>query len=172
MNTLIARLGGAALAGATMLGLFAAGPAQAGDVKMWTLTAEGNYQRFLDIAVPEYQKTHPDFNLIYENFPNEAYKTAIQVALTGSEPPDIFFNWAGEDAARLVREGLALDITEYGDAPGGFKEHLSEGWLSSFAYDGKNYGVPTDAVSKYSSPGCRAFRANSTKPPRSMARAG
>lgn len=149
MNTLIARLGGAALAGATMLGLFAAGPAQAGDVKMWTLTAEGNYQRFLDIAVPEYQKAHPDFNLIYENFPNEAYKTAIQVALTGSEPPDIFFNWAGEDAARLVREGLALDITEYGDAPGGFKEHLSEGWLSSFAYDGKNYGVPTDAVSKY-----------------------
>jgi raffinose/stachyose/melibiose transport system substrate-binding protein len=137
------------LAGATALGLAAPGVANAADVKMWTLTAEGDYQRFLDVAVAEYKKAHPDFNLIYESFPNEAYKTAIQVALTGSEPPDIFFNWAGEDAGRLVREGLALDISQYGDAPGGFKEHLSEGWLSSFAYDGKNYGVPTDAVSKY-----------------------
>ena len=90
MNKLVARLGSVMLAGATALGFMAAaGPAQAVDIKMWTLTAEGNYQRFLDIAVPEYKKTHPDFNLVYENFPNEAYKTAIQVALTGSEPPDI-----------------------------------------------------------------------------------
>lgn len=141
----LARLG---LAGLAALGL-ATTAAQAVDIKMWTLTSEGNYQRFLDIAVAEYKKTHPDFNLIYENFPNEAYKTAIQVALTGSEPPDVFFNWAGEDAGRLVREGLALDISQYGSAPGGFKESLSEGWLSSFAYNGANYGVPTDAVSKY-----------------------
>lgn len=145
MYGLISRL---AIAGAATFGLLA-GTAAAVDVKMWTLTAEGNYQKFLDIAVPEYKKTHPDFNLIYENFPNEAYKTTIQVALTGSEPPDIFFNWAGEDAGRLVRDGLALDITEYGGKPGGFKQYLSEGWLSSFSYGGKNYGVPTDAVSKY-----------------------
>ena len=61
----------------------------------------------------------------------------------------MFFNWAGEDAARLVREGLALDITHLGDAEGGFQQNLSESWQSSFMYDGKNYGIPTDAVSKY-----------------------
>jgi raffinose/stachyose/melibiose transport system substrate-binding protein len=162
LKTSLARL----VAGAVALGLVAgSGAANAVDIKMWTLTSEGNYQRFLDIAVPEYKKTHPDFNLIYESFPNEAYKTTIQVGLTGSEPPDVFFNWAGEDAGRLVRDGLALDITEYGAAAGGFKEHLSEGWLSSFSYDGKNYGVPTDAVSKYFYYDKAFFADNNLMPP-------
>src|SRR5688572_1650672 len=135
-----------------LIGLAAAGFATAAaavDLKMWTLTSEGNYERFVNAAAEEYKKTHPDVNIIYESFPNEAYKTQIQVALTGSEPPDVFFNWAGEDAARLVRDGLALDITELGKGAGGFQETLSEGWKSSFAYNGKNYGVPTNAVTKY-----------------------
>jgi raffinose/stachyose/melibiose transport system substrate-binding protein len=135
------------LVGLAALGF--ANAAQAVDIKMWTLTSEGNYERFVNFAAEEYKKTHPDVNIVYESFPNEAYKTQIQVALTGSEPPDVFFNWAGEDAARLVRDGLALDITELGQGPGGFQEILSEGWKSSFAYDGRNYGVPTDAVTKY-----------------------
>lgn len=115
---------------------------------MWTLVTEG-YPEFVAEATAAFKETHPDVNIIYETFPNEAYKTQIQVALTGSEPPDVFFNWSGEDAARLVRDGLAADITDYGQKPGGFAESVSEGWLSSFAYDGRNYGVPTDAVSKY-----------------------
>jgi len=122
--------------------------AQAVDIKMWNLTNEG-YPEFIAMATAEFQKTYPDVNIIFENFPNEAYKTTIQVALSGSEPPDVFFNWAGEDAARLVRDGLALDITDLGSEAGGYKQYLSEGWLSSFAYGGKNYGIPTDAVSKY-----------------------
>jgi raffinose/stachyose/melibiose transport system substrate-binding protein len=117
--------------------------AQAVDIKMWTLVTEG-YPEFVEQAAAEFKKTHPDVNVIHESIPNEAYKTQIQVALTGSEPPDVFFNWAGEDAARLVRDGLALDIS---GAP--FEDALSEGWKSSFTYDGKRYGVPTDAVSKY-----------------------
>ena len=126
----------------------AATAASAVDLKMWTLVTEG-YPEFVAFAAEEFKKTHPDVNIIYENFPNEAYKTQIQVALTGSEPPDVFFNWAGEDAARLVRDGLALDITELGGAEGGFKQYLSDVWQSSLMYDGRNYGVPTDAVSKY-----------------------
>ena len=131
-------------AGAVAFGLVAgAGAANAVDIKMWTLVTNG-YPEFVEFAATEFKKTHPDVNIIHESFPNEAYKTTIQVALTGSEPPDVFFNWAGEDAARLVRDGLALDIT---GAP--FEDTLSEGWKSSFTYDGKRYGVPTDAVSKY-----------------------
>jgi raffinose/stachyose/melibiose transport system substrate-binding protein len=133
-----ARLGLAAL---TAAGLVTG--AEAVDIKMWTLVTEG-YPEFVEQAAAEFKKTHPDVNIIHESIPNEAYKTQIQVALTGSEPPDVFFNWAGEDAARLVRDGLALDIS---GAP--FEDALSEGWKSSFTYDGKRYGVPTDAVSKY-----------------------
>ena len=138
-----------AAAGAVALGIVALGsPASAVDIKMWTLVTEG-YPEFVAYAAEEYKKAHPDVNIIYENFPNEAYKTQIQVALTGSEPPDVFFNWAGEDAARLVREGLALDITDLGNAEGGFRHSLSDSWQSHFMYQGRNYGVPTDAVSKF-----------------------
>lgn len=151
--------------GAVALGVLAgAGGAQAVDIKMWTLVTEG-YPELVEYAAEEFKKDHPDVNIVYENFPNEAYKTTIQVALTGSEPPDVFFNWAGEDAARLVRDGLALDITEFGSKPGGFKEYLSEGWLASYMYDGRNYGIPTDAVSKYFYYNKSFFAENNLTPP-------
>lgn len=143
-----------AVSGITAVGLIAMGvgsvasSASAEDIKIWTLTNEG-IPEFLALAASEFQKTHPDVNIVHEEFPNEAYKTTIQVALAGSEPPDIFFNWSGEDAARLVRDGLALDITELGAKEGGFRNYLSEGWQAPYVYDGKNYGIATDAVSKY-----------------------
>lgn len=118
--------------------------AQAVDIKMWALS--GEMEGFVATVAAEYQKSHPDVNIVFESFPNEAYKTQLQVALTGSAPPDVFFNWAGEDAARLVRDGLALDLT---DMESGFKHTLSESWLSAFEYDDRIYGVPTEANSKY-----------------------
>jgi raffinose/stachyose/melibiose transport system substrate-binding protein len=117
-------------------------------IKQWNLKTEG-YPAFIEFAKAEYKKTHPDVEIVFEDFPNEAYKTTIQVALVGSDPPDVFFNWSGEDAARLVRDGLALDISELGNAEGGFRHSLSEGWQAAFMFDGKNYGIPMDAVSKY-----------------------
>ena len=165
MQTLTETSKRVALAGVAAFGFaLASTAAQAVDIKLWTLTNVG-YPEYITAAIAEFQKTHPDVNIIHESFPNEAYKTTIQVALTGSEPPDVFFNWAGEDAARLVRDGLALDITDFGSKPGGFKEFLSEGWQSSFMYDGKNYGVPTDAVSKYFYYDKAFFAAHNLTPP-------
>ena len=140
------RLAGVAAAAAVLFP--AAGASIAQDIKMWTLVTEG-YPEFVEQAAAAFEKSHPGVHITYETFPNEAYKTQIQVALTGSEPPDVFFNWPGEDAARLVRDGLVVDLTDYGKQPGGFAENVGEAWLSAFAYEGRNYGVPTDAVSKY-----------------------
>ena len=133
-------------------------------IKQWKLKTEG-YPAFIKFAKAEYKKTHPDVEIVFEDFPNEAYKTTIQVALVGSDPPDVFFNWSGEDAARLVRDGLALDITELGNAEGGFRHSLSEGWQSSFMVNGKNYGIPTDAVSKYFYYNKNFFAEHSLTPP-------
>ncbi len=138
----------AAVAASALVGLAGSASAEPVTIKQWNLKTEG-YPEFIEFAKAEYAKTHPDVEIVFEDFPNEAYKTTMQVALVGSDPPDVFFNWSGEDAARLVRDGLALDITELGAAPGGFKENLSEGWQASFMVEGKNYGIPTDAVSKY-----------------------
>ena len=98
-------------------------------LKVWSLKTVGQtgWEDFFNNANAEYKKTHPDVDIVLEEFPNEAYKTTIQVALVGSDPPDIFFNWSGEDAARLVRDGLALDITDLGKGAGGFENELSPG---------------------------------------------
>ncbi|HET7714837.1 MAG TPA: ABC transporter substrate-binding protein, partial [Bauldia sp.] len=118
------RLSMGAVAASALVGLATSASAEPITIKQWNLKTEG-YPEFIEFAKAEYKKTHPDVEIVFEDFPNEAYKTTIQVALVGSDPPDVFFNWSGEDAARLVRDGLALDITELGAMPGGFKENLS-----------------------------------------------
>lgn len=145
------RMSGLAAAAALALMTAAgAGSAQAVDLKTWHLSDDsGGRPAFFKFAMEEYKKTHPDVNIVYEDFPNEAYKTTMQVALTGSDAPDVFFNWAGADAKRVIDEGLALDITELGARPGGFKHSLNEAWQSAMMSDGKNFGIPTNAVSKY-----------------------
>lgn len=128
----------------------AASPALAENiqVKFWSLKNPG-MPEFVEEAIKAFREKRPDVEIVFEDFPNEAYKTAIQVALNGSEPPDVFYNWVGEDSARLVREGLVADISDYGTGPDGFQSILSDGWLSAMEYDGKVYGVPLEAVSKF-----------------------
>lgn len=128
----------------------AAGGVNAQDIKMWTLAdAGGNEVEFLEQAAAEFSEMYPGVSFVFEQFSNEAYKTQIQIALAGSQPPDVFFNWSGEDALRLGRDGRALDLTEYANAADGFAHKMSEGWLSSFSIDGRSFGMPTHAVSKY-----------------------
>jgi raffinose/stachyose/melibiose transport system substrate-binding protein len=158
--------------GGVPAGLFAAGlvfqtaSAFAEDVtlKMWTLT-NPDYPEYIEERKAAFKKLYPNVEIVLESTPNEAYKTAIQVALVGSEPPDVFFNWSGEDAARLAREGLALDISELGKKDGGFRNMLSPSWQASFMVDGRNYGIPTDAITKYFYYNKDFFAQNDLSPP-------
>lgn len=104
---------------------------------------------FWDETIAAFEEQNPGIDVVYEEIPNEAYKTAIQVQLSGSEPPDIFFNWIGEDSNRLIREGLVADLTEVGEGEGSFRELLSQGWLDAVSVDAHIYAVPRDAVSKF-----------------------
>jgi len=117
-------------------------------IRMWALTGPG-YEEFIARAEESFRETHPNVDIVLELHPNEAYKTTMQVALVGSDAPDVFFNWSGEDAQRLIRDGLVLDLTDLAAADGQFGTTLSEGWLSAFARDGRLYGAPTNAVTKY-----------------------
>jgi len=138
-----------ALCAACLLG--SSGASAADDpvtLKMWALVNE-NHPEFVAEATAAFQKDHPNVSVELESLPNEAYKTALQVALVGSDPPDIFFNWSGEDAARLARAGLAMDLTELGAQEGNYQTLVSESWQEAFTFDGKQYGVPVEAVSKY-----------------------
>lgn len=127
-----------------------AAPARAEDIvlKMWTLDNNG-YKEFIAEAAESFKATHPNVTIEHQIFPGDPYKTALKVALVGSDGPDVFFNWAGDRAKQLVKDKLALDITDLGNAPGGFAKVLPQGLLDSFRYDGRLYGVATDAVTKY-----------------------
>ena len=140
------RLVASALLGAAIL----VAPARAEDIviKMWTLDNKG-YKELIAEAAESFKATHPNVSIEHQIFPGDPYKTALKVALVGSDGPDVFFNWAGDRAAQLVKDKLALDITDYGNVPGGFAKVLPQGLLDSFRYDGRLYGVATDAVTKY-----------------------
>lgn len=146
LKTTRTTLGALALAGIALPGSIVAQEQAA--ITMWALQ-DASYQAFLNEAAAEFQEQNPDISVTIELHPNEAYKTLIQVALVGSDPPDVFFNWIGEDSARLVRDGLALDIAELGMAEGGFRNLLSESWVDVLRIDDGIYGVPTNAVTKY-----------------------
>ena len=85
-----------ALAGLTAIGTLVAGAAQAVDIKMWNLTNVG-YPEFIQMAIAEYKKTHPDVNIIFEEFPNEAYKrpTPLPGEWTRRERESAFSGWKG-----------------------------------------------------------------------------
>jgi raffinose/stachyose/melibiose transport system substrate-binding protein len=133
-------------------------------LRMWALV-NPNYPEFIQIAADAFKETHPNVTIVLEETPNEAYKTAIQVALVGSDAPDVFFNWAGEDSARLVRDGLVLDITDLANAEGQFGTFIAPSWLSTFSVDGRIFGAPTDAVTKYFYYNTNFFAENSLTPP-------
>ena len=139
----------AAVSALAMSGLASPASAEEITIKQWVLKTEG-YPISSSSPPRSSRRAIPDVNIVVEDFPNEAYKTTIQVALVGSDPPDVFFNWSGEDAHRLVRDGLALDITDLGKQPGGFATELRPAGCRPSSSTANITGVPTDAVSKYS----------------------
>lgn len=146
MKHVIRGLTALALGSATLM---SAAAVQSAELKMWILSGRPAHVQFLTEAEAEFRNRHPDFKLTLELIANDRYKTQLPIGMTGSNPPDVYFNWAGEYASRFAKDGLALDITEAGALEGGFKQYISDAWQSSFTVDGHNYGVPTEAVSKY-----------------------
>ena len=62
----------------------------------------------------------------FSAYPNEQYKTAIQVGVRSADPPDIYQNWAFERANRMVRDGFATDIGDFSKELSAAHVHLSD----------------------------------------------
>lgn len=127
----------AALAGA---GIMAASMASAQPtLQVWALSGpSGDYFAGALKRFEEKTGTPTKFSA----YPNEQYKTAIQVGVRSADPPDIYQNWAFERAHLMVRDGFATDI-------GDFSAELSPGALSEYTFDGKLYGVAFSRQGKY-----------------------
>jgi raffinose/stachyose/melibiose transport system substrate-binding protein len=115
-------------------------------LNLWML-ADGTLDPYFEEAIASFQEANPDIKVNMQTYANEAYKTAIQVGIASDAPPDIYFNWAGDDSFRYVREGQAADLTEYANRDGWGE--VAPGATAAFSLDGKVYGIPMQQLSKY-----------------------
>lgn len=109
-------------------------------LEVWALSGpEGEY---FGQALKRFEEANEGVTTKLVTYPNEQYKTALDVGLRSANPPDVFRNWTFERAGRLVRSGLATEIED-------FSSEVPAGALSEFTFDGKLYGVPFDRHGKY-----------------------
>jgi len=103
---------------------------------------------FVEQVIADFEAENPGVSINFQPYPNESYKTTIQVALASDDRPDIFFNWSGEDTGRFLREGHLLDLTSYAEQYGWY-DTINPSALDAFTFDGALYAAPYSLEAKY-----------------------
>ena len=114
---------------------------------LW-FNSDDTFNQFNEKVVADFEAANPDIDIVYSPYANEAYKTTLQVAIGSDDPPDILFNWAGDDTGRFAREGNLLDLSSYAKQYK-WADQLSPAMLDAFTVDGKLYGAPYSQEAKY-----------------------
>ena len=85
-----------------------AGVAPAGEKQVLDLwfNSDDLFNQYNEKIIAEFEAANPDIDIVYNPYSNEAYKTNLQVAIGSDDPPDIFFNWAGDDPAAMCAKGI------------------------------------------------------------------
>jgi raffinose/stachyose/melibiose transport system substrate-binding protein len=140
------RLGGAGLAGATLLGVAGCGGGGqqgGGDVvKFFTGVAETTAQEkaLIEIQVNRFQEQYPRYTLEREAVPTEDQRSVIQTRLQSEDPPDVFTYDTGPGFGGVLADAGLLRSLE--DA------YKNKGWdiydwaKQRATYNDTVYGVP------------------------------
>ncbi|PSA94718.1 sugar ABC transporter substrate-binding protein [Bacillus atrophaeus] len=105
----------------------------------WPKEPERSY---FEEVVKEFEKEHPDIHIQTEAVLNDSYKDKIKVMLGTSSPPDVFFSWSDEFAAKFIRGNKALDLSSYYKNDAEWSSQLVGTQIKAFTYEEKEYGVP------------------------------
>ena len=73
----------------------------------------------------------------------ENFTPSLTTLMASNAVPDIFFTWELSYLQPFVEGGKVADITSYLEEDQEWKNSFADGTLDLLAYDGKNYGVPT-----------------------------
>jgi raffinose/stachyose/melibiose transport system substrate-binding protein len=106
------------------------------------------YKSYYKDIIAEFEKQNPDINVEEVTALNDDYKQKANVILGSKNPPDIFFSWVGEYGEKFIRDGVALDLSEYYAADTDWSGQLIDSQVDHFKKDGKVYGVPLFTDSK------------------------
>lgn len=90
----------------------------------------------------DFEASHPNIDVQIEGIADDPIKEKLNVMLGGGDCPDIFFSWGGEYKNKFIREGIALDLTEYYDADPEWRDSYIESLRKAGQFEGKQYGTP------------------------------
>lgn len=90
------------------------------------------YKSYYKQIIAEFEKQNPDINIEEVTALNDDYKQKANVILGSKNPPDIFFSWVGEYGEKFIRDGVALDLSEYYAADTEWSSQLIESQVEHF----------------------------------------
>ncbi len=121
--------------------------AQEKTLELW-MNGDELVNKYWTDVVNAFNAANPGITVVYKPYANEPYKTALQVAIASQKPPDIFFNWAGDDTFRYARENNILDLTP-AVTQFGWDKNISAAARDAFSTGGKLYAAPYSLEAKY-----------------------
>jgi raffinose/stachyose/melibiose transport system substrate-binding protein len=99
--------------------------------------------KFMQGALADFQKAHPEIKLNVVGLEQNAYKTKLQTAMASGEVPDVFYTLPGGYLSNFAKSGQVYPLD--GDlAKDGWGDTFVKTALSQVQTDGKTYAVPID----------------------------
>ncbi|RVJ65701.1 extracellular solute-binding protein [Sinorhizobium medicae] len=125
----------------------AAMPASAGELSFWHAYAgQQDKVGFIDFALGEFAKAHPEVKLEVVAAEQSAYKTKLNTAMASGNPPDVFYTLPGGFLNAFVKGGQMYALDEE-LARDGWRDSFLESAISQTSKDGHTYAVPVDVDS-------------------------
>lgn len=123
---------------------FAAGPAAADELKVWTLTYANNSANIgWDNVIKGFEAANPGITVTREGRSVDEHKAAMRVAAQSSQGPDIYFMWAGLGlGGEFVKAGLSKPLDDDYKKYDWDKHLLGTATSFSKIYPGGRHGVP------------------------------
>ncbi|WP_010276731.1 ABC transporter substrate-binding protein [Paenibacillus senegalensis] len=107
------------------------------------------FNEYFNSVIADFESQNPGIKIDVISALNDQYKQKINVVLANSNPPDIFFSWAGEYGQKFVREGKALDLTAFYNEDKEWADNIISSTIEPFSHEDKIYGVPFMASAKF-----------------------
>ncbi|MFF3262448.1 ABC transporter substrate-binding protein [Streptomyces sp. NPDC002932] len=106
-----------------------------------SFTAAPDHLKDLASLEKSFEKTHPDIDVRVQTAPFDSYFTQLQTSVAGGTAPDVF-ELNQDNFASYAESGALADLGAL-SRTGATKNAFTGSSLRAFAYDGKQYGLPS-----------------------------
>ena len=131
----------------SLASVMAATPAWAGELTFWhSYAGQQDKIDFIDFALEEFAKAHPDITLDVVSAEPSAYKTKLNTAMASGNPPDVFYTLPGGFLGAFV-EGDQMYALDDDLAQDGWGASFLESALAQTTINDHVYAVPVDVDS-------------------------